>query len=475
MERHAKRWVGGQADGMGSQRNTNNKTTVVDKEGNYLSLFSSHSFSVDSMSLLCTSGPHQGLEVQLDREMLVVGRADWCEVSLPNDPRVSRHHCELYLSEHGLRLRDLNSNNGTFVKDVPIFEAPLQESFRVGSSKFVLQPKGETRTVDVRYHDQTGSLVGRSPAMRKLFAMLARLQDSEISVLLRGETGTGKSTVARVLHEQSFRADQPFITVNCGALPPTLIEASLFGYEKGAFTDAKQRHVGFFEQAHGGTLFLDEIGELPLELQPKLLDVLERKRLHRLGGNEEIPVDFRLITATHSNLEGALDNQLFREDLYYRLAVVELEIPPLRERLEDIPLLVDSMIEQLQPNATPIATKSAKLALQDFVWPGNLRQLRNVLERSLLFLEESQLTEDSISFPKQTGPLPTNPPAPTADSETRHDAQGTFKEQLQVYEKRILLRALETHDWDITEVTYHLGMSRASLYSRMRKLGLTRT
>lgn len=446
-------------------------TTVLEEGGHRLNLFHSRSFSVGEMTLLCTSGPHQGLEVVLDKESMVVGRADWCELSLPDDPLVSRHHCEIHLSEMGARIRDLSSNNGTFIQDIQIFEAPLHTVFRVGNSVLKLQTKEQNkRTVAVKYYDQTGSLVGKSKAMRKLFAMLARLGDSEVSVLLRGETGTGKSTVANALHEQSFRAEEPFVTVNCGALSPTLIEASLFGYEKGAFTDAKQRHVGFFEQAHKGTLFLDEIGELPLELQPKLLDVLERKCLHRLGGKEEIPVDFRLITATHSNLEEALQEKRFREDLYYRLAVVELEIPPLRERLEDLPLLVDYLLQSLRPQATPLITPEALILLKEFVWPGNIRQLRNVLERSLVFLEDGKLTEESIFLPKQVGPLVKN----RALSQDECETEGTLKEQLQVYERQILLRTLDSADWDVTEVTYQLGISRASLYNRMQKLGIKR-
>ena len=345
----------------------------------------------------------------------------------------------------------------------------------MGDSTFSLQTKGETRTVNIKYYDQTGNLVGKSPAMRKLFSMLARLGDSEVSVLLRGETGTGKSTVAQALHEQSFRADRPFVTVNCGALSPTLIESSLFGYEKGAFTDAKQRHIGFFEQAHEGTLFLDEIGELPLELQPKLLDVLERKRIHRLGGKEEVPVDFRLIAATHANLEDAIAEKKFREDLFYRLAVVEIDIPPLRERLEDIPLLVDYLLKALRPSATPTATAKALQTLKEFVWPGNIRQLRNVLERSLVFLEDEKLTEELILLPKQVGPLMANAKADHREEDDLFkESEGTLKEQLQVYEKKILIHTLEANHWDITETTYRLGVSRASLYSRMQKLGIKR-
>ncbi len=330
----------------------------------------------------------------------------------------------------------------------------------------------ETRTVNIKYYDQTGHLVGKSPAMRRLFAMLSRLGDAEVSVLLRGETGTGKSTVAQALHEQSFRASKPFITVNRGALSPSLIEASLFGYEQGAFTDAKQRHLGFFEQAHGGTLFLDEIGELPLALQPKLLDALERKCIHRLGGNEELAVDFRLISATHSDLEDALVQKTFREDLYYRLAVVEIDVPPLRERLEDLPLLVDYLLSSLRPKAPPEVASEAWSVLKSFVWPGNIRQLRNVLERSLIFLEDGKLTMDSIHFPKRKGVLLERGKEESSDSE--EIAAGTLKEQLQEQEKKILLRTLQAKDWDVTEVTYQLGISRASLYSRMQKFGIKR-
>lgn len=321
-------------------------------------------------------------------------------------------------------------------------------------------------------HARMGGLVGKSPVMKRLFRLLKSLGDSEASVLLRGETGTGKSTVAQTIHEQSSRGERPFITVNCGALSPTLIEASLFGYEKGAFTDAQKRHVGFFEQADGGTLFLDEIGELPLELQPKLLDVLERKRLYRLGGQEEIPVNFRLITATHSDLEQATREKTFREDLYYRLAVVELDIPPLRERMEDLPLLVDSLLSSFSRETKPTPTPEALCALEHFSWPGNVRQLRNVLERSLVFLQSNQLTEDAILLPKERERNLSRECVLLKEQEI--NARGALKQQLQVHEKQILLGSLYANDWDIASVIYHLKISRATLYNRMQKLGIKR-
>jgi DNA-binding NtrC family response regulator len=454
---------------MTSKTSASDKTTVL-ASNQYRNLFQSHSIKVGARSLICTTGPHRGLEIPLNKEILALGRAEWCDIALPQDPLVSRHHCDILLTSDGIRIQDLQSNNGTFVNETQVFEAPLHHSFRIGGSTFVLQA-GEAETqVKIPWYDQSGLLVGKSRSMRKLFSMLTRLGKSDLSVLLLGETGTGKSTVARALHEQSQRENGPFVTVNCGALSPSLIEASLFGYEKGAFTGADRKHLGFFEQAHKGTLFLDEIGELPLELQPKLLDVLERKRLHRLGGKQEIEVDFRLITATLSNLEEHLEQKLFREDLYYRLAVAELEVPPLRERLDDIPLLVDYILHNLDSKQTPALAPDALERLCQEHWPGNVRQLRNVLERTLVFLDGPVIGEEDLSFSRRQ-----------ADSSTKQghlahlvQTTGTLKERLQAEERRILLHVLQEHDWNIADVLDELDISRSSLYNRMQKLNIKR-
>jgi DNA-binding NtrC family response regulator len=442
--------------------------------------FHSTTLSIKDFTLECVAGPHQGMSLLLEQELLHIGRASWCEIPLTEDKRISRHHCELRVTSEGLHVRDLESRNGTFLGGLRVFEALLIPgiTLQVGSSHFQLKESQSRRQIKVNYHDNSGRLVGCSPEMRKIFTILNRLGPADAPVLLLGETGTGKTSIAAALHEQSKRADKPFVTVNCGSLPSGLIESSLFGYEKGAFTGANQQHLGFFEQANGGTLFLDEIGELPLELQPKLLDVLERKKVRRLGGMQEIPVDFRLVSATHRNLSLGIEQKTFREDLYYRLAVMELEVPSLRQRMEDIPFLAEHILSSLQPNRALELDDSAIQLLQSLEWSGNVRELRNTLERSLLFLDGDVLTAEEIVLPR------TATAAKTAATPEKSEAgaQGvgdildgrTLSERLDAQESQILKATLEALNWDIPKAVQQLGVSRSALYNRLKKYGIER-
>ena len=488
-----------------SDKKKDSEVTIVDESmsdntlkerGQVPPPYHSELLSVDDYSVVCISGPHKGLKVRLDTPLLHLGRADWCEIAIPLDRRVSRHHCEIQLSDEGIRVRDLGSSNGCYMGEVRIFEAPFthEHALKVGDSEFVLSTEQNQRKIKVNYHDDTCKLVGKSNQMRKIFTFLSRLGPWDAPVLLYGETGTGKTSVAQALHEQSDRGkkNMPFVQVNCGALSANLIESSLFGYEKGAFTDAKQRHRGYFEQANGGTLFLDEIGELPLELQPKLLDVLERKRIRRLGGEREIEVDFRLVAATHRNIEQAIAQKQFREDLYFRIAVVELDIPPLRDRLEDIPFLTEHILVSLRKNERIQITPEAMTKLQSHLWPGNVRELRNTLERSLLFAKGSTLDEDDLSISTrrhrteeytqpQFAPAPVNlsstpatPQPPTRPTIPTLSDDSSLQERLDREEGRILKEALERYNWDLKEVGRMLGISRSSLYNRLNKHKLTR-
>ena len=317
--------------------------------------------STEDTSLIVVDGPEEGKRLHLDKELIRIGRAEWCDLILTADPWVSNVHCEIWLEEEGLRVRDLVSRNGIRVNGLQVFDAllPLGARLEIGQSTIELRSHNQKREIEVHYADESGTLIGRSQGMRKIFSMLSRLKKSDISVSLQGETGTGKTSVARALHLQSERKDGPFVVVNCGALPANLIEAALFGHEKGAFTGADRRHLGFFQQANGGTLFFDEVAELPLSLQPKLLDVLERRVIRRLGDDKEIPVDFRLITATHRDLRKLSKEGSFREDLFFRITVVELEIPPLRDRREDIPLLTEGLLKETAQENTYTLTTGA--------------------------------------------------------------------------------------------------------------------
>lgn len=461
------------------ERSTNNlRETWVQTSSGHLPLHSS-TIHTNTCVLSALEGPHEGESFLLTGERYHIGRAEWCDISLVRDMRASRHHCELMWSEEGLCVRDLGSRNGLQLDGVRVYHALLQpeQSLQVGNTRFVLREDDTKATIEVLYHDQTGLLVGNSNKMREIFSLLQRIAPRDLPVLLTGETGTGKTSVARAIHAQSARKDGPFVQVNCGALSPSLIEAELFGYEKGAFTGASQRHRGFFEQAHEGTLFLDEIAELPTQLQAKLLDVLERKQVRRLGARQEHHTDFRLISATHQQLPLAIASGTFREDLFYRLAVAELQMPPLRERLEDIPLLVTYVLARHDPNNRIDVPEATIRKLQQSIWPGNVRQLSNVLERSLLFAENNVLHPDSIRLLDGMVHLASDSVQHTQSDVALRDEDGAFRPLEDVIndaERRALVEVLEHFHWDTKVVREELSISKSWLYKLLKKHGLTR-
>jgi DNA-binding NtrC family response regulator len=308
-----------------------------------------------------------------------------------------------------------------------------------------------------------GVLVGRSPAIREMFGKLERIAATDATVLIEGETGTGKSAAARSIHMESARRDMPFVAHDCGATPPSLIESELFGHEKGAFTGADRLRVGVFEEASGGTLFLDEIGELPRELQPRLLGVLERREVRRLGGGLH-KVNVRLIAATNRDLRTEVNAGRFRPDLYYRLAIVRVELPPLRDRLEDLADLVDAFIAQ----AGLAGADAALLRAPEFVaslgtttWPGNVRELRNHLERRVVMRDNA---------------MPEPLAAAAATDHLRIDLSRRFPEARRAlvdeFERRYLAALLEAHDGRILEAAEAAGIHRVQLYRLLRRHGL---
>lgn len=304
--------------------------------------------------------------------------------------------------------------------------------------------------------------LGQSQAMRQIEAMLQRLASSEASVLITGESGVGKERVALALHQLTGK-DKPFIAVNCGALTESLLEAELFGYEKGAFTGAGRTKKGVFEQANGGTLFLDEIGDMPLSMQVKLLRALQERSVVRVGGETPIPVDIRLISATHQALHEGVINGTFREDLYYRINVVELRIPPLRERVEDILPIAQALLADIAAasgRATPALTPAAKHALHAYPWPGNIRELKNALERASLMSDGRTIAHD-ILFDR---------PAPALNAQ--QDVAGTLRDYLAECERDFIVRALGACKWQIQDCADSLGISRKNLWEKMRKLGI---
>ena len=304
--------------------------------------------------------------------------------------------------------------------------------------------------------------LGASPAMRLIECMLERLGSSAASVLITGESGVGKERIAQALHQRTDSAS-PFIAVNCGALTESLLEAELFGYEKGAFTGAGRTKKGVFEQADGGTLFLDEIGDMPLSMQVKLLRALEERSIVRVGGETSIPVSIRLISATHQILPERVTSGSFREDLYYRINVVELRIPPLRERPEDILPLAHSLLADIaaaRGRVAPGLTPAAEHALLNYPWPGNIRELKNALERASLMSDGRFISHD-VLFDR---------PAPKLGAQ--QDVASTLRDYLSECERDFIVRALLASQWQIQTCADSLGISRKNLWEKMRKLGI---
>ena len=313
----------------------------------------------------------------------LVGHSVVCDVRLP-DRSVSRRHASLELVEGGLRLVDLGSTNGTFLGTTRVVEVLLQggEQVRLGSAVLRVEANASTDVAPPEPRTRFGRVRGASAAMQRLYTLFDRLAASKVSVILEGETGTGKEVLAESLHEASPVAKGPYVVFDCTAVPPSLVESELFGHEKGAFTGAVGRRRGVFELAHGGTLLIDEIGDLEPSLQPKLLRVLERGEVRRVGGDQPIAVDVRVLAATRRNLDKEVQEGRFRDDLFHRLAVARVELPPLRKRREDIPMLTRVFWEQLGgvPEEYP-ADEMEALKHRD--WPGNIRELRNAVARRI--------------------------------------------------------------------------------------------
>jgi len=308
-------------------------------------------------------------------------------------------------------------------------------------------------------------IVWSGETMRKLMAQIDRVANSETRVCILGETGTGKELVARTLHERSSRSSGPFVAVNCAAVPAELIESELFGHEKGSFTGAAGRHIGKFEQAEHGTLFLDEIGDMPLGMQAKLLRVLEENEVERIGGDHPVRVDVRVVVATHRNLEALVRDGKFRQDLFHRVYVFPIHLPALRERKEDIPVLVKHFAEQVcaQNNWKTVPFSADALAvLQEYAWPGNVRELRNVVERLILSAIEGMVGGDVVGLV-----LPTSAPARSIFA-----GSGSLADRVQGFEREVILAELKRSQNNVTNAAKALGLERSHLYKKAEQLGI---
>jgi len=317
-------------------------------------------------------------------------------------------------------------------------------------------------------------IVGESPSMRRLFGMLDKVADTDVTVLIRGESGTGKELVANALHYRSPRRNRPMVKMNCAALSRELVESELFGHEKGSFTGAIARREGKFEAAAGGTLFLDEVGDMPLETQAKLLRAIQEKEFERVGGNEPIRVDVRLIAATNQDLEASVGTGRFREDLYYRLKVIELGLPSLAERRDDIPLLIDRFLrdaaDRFGRDVKPLTGEALRACL-DHEWRGNVRELRSAVEQALLLASGPEITTADLLRRAEDGTEPAA--APGADNGTTRSFREAKEQTVARFERDFLLAALRRSSGNITRAADEVGMYRQSFQQKMRELGIT--
>ncbi len=337
-----------------------------------------------------------------------------------------------------------------------------------------LEQENETLRRRVATDGHFGQMIGRAAAMRKAFEMADRVAPTDSTVLILGESGTGKDLLAQEIHARSQRQGKAYVAVNCAALPETLIESELFGYERGAFTGAAQQKKGRFEQAHGGTLFLDEIGDMNPVTQSKVLRALENRTVERLGGTQSIPVDARVISATHRNLPLAIRDGKFREDLFYRLRVVTIELPPLRAHKEDIAVLAEAFLRLhgSRLGRTPRLGKDALKALERYDWPGNIRELKNAIERSLVLSSGEELGAGDLPDEVLHG-MPVLPKSGD-DGEDLGLQEKDFREAKRKFEVAYLLRQLGAHRWNISRTAATIGLHRQSLQERLRELGIRR-
>ncbi len=378
-----------------------------------------------------------------------------------DDPTVSRFHCEIQIEGSGARVRDLDSRNGTLVDGVVVRDAFLRAGslLKLGRVSLRFQPAERSTVLPISSRTELMGLVGTSVAMRACFALLERAAASDVTLLLEGETGTGKSKAARAVHQLGARSGSPFLTVDCGAVPTNLIESELFGHRKGAFTGAVEDRVGVFEAAEGGTVFLDEIGELPLDLQPKLLKAIEDREVRRVGTNAYRPIDVRLIAASNRDLRAEVNAGRFRADLFYRLAVVRVTIPALRHRPEDIAPITEKLLHALgaPPETSATLRTAAFIArLQAASWPGNVRELRNHLERCLVFNDALQPSAEDANV---------SPPAVDASvpyAEARRRA-------LDAFERAYLASLLELHGGNVQRAAEAAELDRAYVYKLLRR------
>ncbi len=430
------------------------------------------SLPVQSVRVEVLAGPDAGTAAGASTETLTVGTAKDNDLVL-TDRTVSRYHLELVAHPDGVSVRDQGSTNGTKLGSALIRDAvvPVGSELTVGATTLVVH-EGKSVQVPLAPRDGVGQLRGQSDGMRRLLAQVDKAAQSDIAVLVVGESGTGKELIAQALHDSGRRSSKPFVTVDCAALTATLVASELFGHERGAFTGAHRQHIGAFERANGGTILLDEVGELPAPLQASLLGVLERRRFRRLGGSDDINVDVRVVAATNRDLRAEVNAGSFRLDLYYRIAVVRLSVPPLRDRRDDIPLLVGHFLREggHKGPADSLIGDRVMQSLCEHHWPGNVRELRNLVEATL-----AMGTPPSLDAGLQPAGLQSDVSASSTSDPIGSVLDKPYKEAraavLREFEARYLEQLLERSEGNVSRAAREAQVDRSHLRELLKRHG----
>jgi transcriptional regulator with PAS, ATPase and Fis domain len=414
-----------------------------------------------------TAGPDAGTTFEAAGVPVRIGTGPDNDIVLTDDT-VSRHHCEIEMTAEGARVRDRGSTNGVMLGALKIHDAivPRQAALALGDTTVTIAPFGATVEREQVATDRFGDVLGRAPRMRELFGDLERIAVSDVSLLIEGETGTGKDLVAESVHHASPRAEGPFVVFDCGAIAPSLAESELFGHVAGSFTGARTASEGLIRAAEGGTLLLDEIGELPKELQAKLLRALEKRQIRRVGGDKTLDVDVRVVAATNRNLRAEVQRGAFREDLYFRLVGACVTVPPLRDRMEDLPFLTEHFLRL--ENASPAARAVPRDVWDLFAayrWPGNVRELRNAVRR-LLVMPDRPFADSSRAPPAgEEGPVAE--PAGAAITPLRH----ARREAMDAFERNYTAAVLAAAQGNVTRAASLAEVSRQMMQKLIRKHG----
>ncbi|MBI4701414.1 MAG: sigma 54-interacting transcriptional regulator [Deltaproteobacteria bacterium] len=407
---------------------------------------------------------------EVGEDPVIVGRNAACQVMV-DDTKVSAVHAELVATEQGVRVRDLGSRNGTYVADVRVGEIYLASPcvLHLGATEIHFEPL-RPEHVTVPPIPAFGPLVGQSDVMRLTFDRLSKVSPTDLTVLICGETGTGKELAAQAIHQASARAAKPFVVVDCGSIPASLAEASLFGHERGAFTGAIDKHASPFYDAQGGTIFLDEMGELPLDVQPKLLRALAERRVKSVGGSIYKPIDVRVIAATRRDLVRAVNAGTFRSDLYFRVAQVKVDLVPLRQRVEDIPLLVRSMLKDLgDEDAYGRVGNTTLERLMRYDWPGNVRELRNAVAVGYALSDpqaEIDISAHLGAMAEGAGPSSVAAPVTADASRPFQDAK---QDVLSRFARDYFTRLAQESKGNVSEMARRAGMERAHVRAYLRR------